>query len=341
MRKRLETITIIILIVAALAATHLYITFYTPASKTGELKLVNVQKGTSFRVVAANLEKAGVIRDSDSFIFAANILGAYKKIKAGEYEFNTSMTPMEVLEFLVKGRIKRHLVTIPEGFNIKDIAAELKAEGILEPEAFLKKAADKKFISSLGIEGKSLEGYLFPDTYIFTRGMTPEEVITKMVNNFKAVYNSEFEKVAKQRGMSQTKVLTLASIIEKETGAPGERPLISAVFHNRLKKGIKLQSDPTVIYGAKDFNGNITKKHLLTKSPYNTYVIYGLPPGPIANPGKASISAALNPANEDYLYFVSRNDGTHLFTKNLKDHNKAVNQFQRNLKVNAQTAKKG
>ncbi|MBI4949766.1 MAG: endolytic transglycosylase MltG [Deltaproteobacteria bacterium] len=332
MRKRLETIVLLLVMAASLLAVHVYITFYTPASRDSSVKLVYVQKGASFRVVASNLEKAGVVKDSDSLVWAASLLGAYKKIKAGEYEFMATMTPMEVLEILIKGKVKRHLVTIPEGYNIREVALVLSEAGLVDPDDFVKHATDGKLVASLGLEGDTLEGYLFPDTYEFTRGMGADDLIRKMSEKFKAVYFPEFSEQAKRNGLSMRKVITLASIIEKETGAPEERTLISAVFRNRLKKGIKLQSDPTVIYGIKGFDGNLTRAHLVTKTPYNTYAIYGLPPGPIANPGKESISAALNPASEDYLYFVSRNDGTHFFSKNLKEHNKAVNRFQRSAK---------
>ncbi|MBI5642318.1 MAG: endolytic transglycosylase MltG [Deltaproteobacteria bacterium] len=336
MRKWFETILLFLLMAGSLLAIHFYITFYTPASREGGIRVIYIQKGMSFRVVAANLEKAGVVRDSDSLILAANLLGAYKKIKAGEYEFNRAMTPMEVLEILIKGRVKRHLITIPEGYNIKDVAAVLKEAGLATERDFIEKATDKRFVASLGMEGATLEGYLFPDTYEFTRGMGTDEIITRMVEKFKSIYFPEFNDLARKKGLTMKKVLTIASIIEKETGSADERELISAVFHNRLKKGIKLQSDPTVIYDIQGFDGNLTKKHLLTRTPYNTYVVYGLPPGPIANPGKASIRAALYPADEEYLYFVSRNDGTHFFSRNLKDHNKAVIQYQKSITVKNQ-----
>ena len=327
---------------SSLLFTHLYIAFYSPVSRNAyNMVTFNVQKGAGFRVVASNLEDAGVIRDSESFIFAASLLGAYKKIKAGEYELNGSMTPMEVLDALVKGRVKRHLVTIPEGYNMREIASALEREGLADEKEFLSKYDDNAFVRSLGVEGPALEGYLFPDTYAFTKGMTVDEIITKMVDRFKSVYSSEFEAEAREKGMGMRKLVTVASIIEKETSDPAERGLVSAVFHNRLKKGIKLQSDPTVIYGVKDFDGDIRKKHLMAKSPYNTYVIYGLPPGPIASPGRASLKAALNPDKSDALYFVSRNDGTHYFSNKLSAHNRAVDRYQRHIKTSNQAINKG
>jgi UPF0755 protein len=289
---------------------------------------VVVERGASFRVVATTLHEAGLVRDVDNFMFAARLMRADRRTKAGEYEFSPSMAPIDILRMLVKGEIKSHPVTIPEGHSIKEIAGVLKEAGLIQDSAaFIERA--NTFTAVLGFEAASLEGYLFPDTYAFTKAMGVDEIISMMTARFKAVYFKEFDGAAREKGMTLNEVVTLASIIEKETGAGDERPLISAVFHNRLKSRIRLQSDPTVIYGIKDFDGNLTKKHLRTRTPYNTYRFHGLPPGPIANPGAAAIEAAINPALEDYLYFVSRGDGTHYFSKNLREHNNAVNRYQR------------
>lgn len=340
MRKRLIKIGIVLAVIVLLAATHLYITFYTPPSSIPESRIISIERGLSFRMIAEKLESAGVVRDADSFSFAARLLGAYTKVKAGEYEFTTNMTPIEVLEYLVKGRIKRYVVTVPEGYSIREIALALDQAGLVQRDIFIARALDPALAKSLGMAGPTLEGYLFPDTYVFNKGMSADEMIARMAERFRQVF-AEFESEAESKGLSTRKVITLASIIEKETGAPSERDLISAVFHNRLKKGIRLQSDPTVIYGIPAFDGNIKKRHLIMKSPYNTYVNFGLPPGPIANPGKESISAALRPAKADYLYFVSKNDGTHQFSKSLQEHNKAVNQFQRDMKLLKKAEVKG
>lgn len=331
MKKNLKILVILAAVTASLFLVYLYVIFYLPASADTTLHLISVPKGTSFRVVAADLKKAGVIRDMDRFLLAARLKHAYTKTKAGEYEFSASMTPAEILGILIKGDVKTYPVTIPEGYNIKEIAVVLKRAGVAESVEFISKARDSELAGELGFPGESLEGYLFPDTYIFTRGMTVEEIITIMTDRFRSVYEREFASIAKKKGMSLKNVVTLASIIEKETASGDERSLISAVFHNRLDKRIRLQSDPTVIYGIDDFDGNLTKKHLKTRTPYNTYTNYGLPPGPIANPGRAAIDASLNPADEGYLYFVSRNDGTHYFSKSLKEHNRAVNIFQRRM----------
>ena len=328
-KRRLETAVVAAVALLGLMFTHLYVIFYTPASRDATPVLVNVTRGASFRVVASSLHDSGLIRDTDEFLFAARLMGAYKKTKAGEYEFKPSMSPVEIIGMLVEGKVKDYQVTIPEGYGIKEIASALEARNLSEREEFISLATDPGFASELGFEGASLEGYLFPDTYFFAKGTTVRDIIRRMTDRFRSVYDREFSRLAKRRGFTMKEVVTFASIIEKEAAAPEERPLISAVFHNRLRKGIKLQSDPTVIYTIGDFDGKITKEHLRTRNPYNTYLNYGLPPGPIANPGKDSIRAALEPADEDYLFFVSRNDGTHYFSKSLKEHTNAVNRFQR------------
>lgn len=337
-RKRFEKIALFLVIGAFLAATHFYVTFLTPPSTEKAARTVYIERGMSFRLVAETLEREGVVRDADTLGFAARIFGAYTKVKAGEYEFTTDMTPFEVLDALVKGRIKKYSVTLPEGYNVKEMATALDAAGLVRAEVFMARAMDPELAASLGVEGPTLEGYLFPDTYEFTKDLSADEMISKMVSNFRKVY-SEFEDEARKARMSMRKVVTLASIIEKETGAPSERELIAGVFHNRLRQGIKLQSDPTVIYSIPGFDGRIRKSHLSRKSPYNTYVNYGLPPGPIASPGRDSIAAALRPAKTDYLYFVSKNDGTHQFSRTLVEHNRAVDEFQRRVRVSKAGAK--
>lgn len=340
MKNRFEKPIFFLCIALAFLATHGYTVFYTPASRVPSKKTIHVQKGASFRLVAEGLEKAGVIRDAASITRLARILGAYKKIQAGEYELDAAMRPAEILDMLVSGKVKTYGLTIPEGYNINEIASELERNGLADPAEFRKRALDKTLTAELGFEGASLEGYLFPDTYSFAKGVSIDDIILRMTGRFKAVYK-EFGPLAHEKAVSMKTLVTMASIIEKETGSPEERGLISAVFHNRLKKGVPLQSDPTVIYAVRDFDGNLTKKHLLTKTRYNTYTNQGLPPGPIANPGRESIRAALNPANADYLYFVSKNDGTHHFSKTLKEHNNAVNMYQKQRRVLAEGGKAG
>jgi UPF0755 protein len=226
--------------------------------------------------------------------------------------------------------VVRYQIIIPEGYTVRQIALRLAEKGIVEQqEEFLSLAFSVNFAGSLGIEGAGVEGYLFPDTYLFPKGVASAEVIRTMVGKFRRVYVPAFSQRAAELGMTDKQIVTLASIIEKETGVPEERPLVSAVFHNRLKRGMPLCSDPTVIYGIKAFDGNLRKLDLMRMTPYNTYLSRGLPPGPIANPGASAIQAALYPAPTNYLYFVSRNDGTHHFSATLREHNEAVWKYQK------------
>jgi UPF0755 protein len=223
-------------------------------------------------------------------------------------------------------------VTIREGENMYEIAADVESKGLAPKARLLALCRDARFIASLGLKppyGPSLEGFLFPDTYFLNRTMAPEDILRQMVHRFQQAWTPQDEERATQLGFNQLQAITLASIIEKETGSPKERPLISSVFNNRLRKKMKLQSDPTTIYGMWErFDGNIHKADLLTPSSYNTYTLPGLPVGPISNPGRDSIEAALNPPPTNYLYFVSHNDGTSEFTATLEEHNRAVRRFQ-------------
>jgi UPF0755 protein len=239
------------------------------------------------------------------------------------------MTPLQVLDALTKGRVKHYKVSIPEGYTVRQIAQFLEAEGLTEGEAFLEKCFSPQYASSLGVEAKSLEGYLFPDSYLLPKGLPPEDVTEMMVRQFRQVYTSQYSERSKELGFSDYQILILASIIEKEAAIPEERFLVSSVYHNRLKRNMRLYSCPTVIYGMEDFAGNLTKEDLERYTPYNTYIIRGLPPGPICNPGTEAIRAALYPAETNYLYFVSKNDGSHHFSATLKEHNIAVWKYQK------------
>jgi UPF0755 protein len=238
------------------------------------------------------------------------------------------MSPFALLRVLTSGKSVLHAVHIPEGFDIDQIADELASKNLVAREDFIKLARDPHMAKLLGVDENSLEGYLYPETYSFTHFTGDRVILKTMVDKFREVYNREIKFAANKTGVSMHQVVTLASMIEKETGAPEERPLISSVFHNRLQFGMKLQSDPTVIYGKKGDKKNITHKDLVTPTPYNTYTIKGLPIGPICNPGKDALIAAIEPASTKYLYFVSRNDGTHVFTTSYDQHRAAVVKFQ-------------
>lgn len=290
--------------------------------------LIEFEQGAGFRQIANSLNEKGLIKDKTAFLLLARLRGSTKSAQAGKYEFSASMSPATILQKLERGLVMRHPVTIPEGYNIRDIADLLEKRGLCNKERFLAKASDKTFLATLGIDAPTAEGFLFPDTYNIYKGEPEGAMIVNMVSRFREVFTDDLKKRAVAVGLSINDLLTLASVVEKETGQASERPRIARVFLNRLKKGIRLQSDPTVIYGIKDFNGNLTKKELLTETPYNTYRRRGLPAGPIANPGLDSIKAVLYPEDGPYLYFVSMNGGTHYFSKTLSEHNRAVYQYQ-------------
>jgi UPF0755 protein len=320
----------------------IYWLLFVPPSKTASTKVIFIKKGTHLKKVSEVLKQDGIIKNRHFFVLLTTILGKKTKVKAGEYEFHTQMLPLEVLDALVKGQVKPHLVTIPEGYTLSQIAQLLEDLNLVEKKGFLQKASSPAFINTLGLSqlaGPTLEGYLFPDTYHLFREMDPEEVIQMMVHQFKKVFGPDLANRASELGISEREVVILASIIEKETPLPEEKPLISAVFQNRLKKKIPLQSDPTVIYGIKNFNGNLTKEHLLRRTPYNTYLMVGLPPTPICNPGKESLLAAVHPAPVPYLYFVSKNDGSHYFSSDIEEHNRAVWKYQKYPRKNNLTRK--
>ena len=264
-----------------------------------------------------------------AFVLFGKFQSADRKVHAGEYELNPAMTPVEILSKLISGQVLLHSLTIPEGLTITQIAEVASQQGLTDPGEFLRLAKNREFIASLGIKAETLEGYLYPNTYKFPRPIKAREVLVAMVEQLQQELGPDLLARMQELKMTMHEVLTLASVIEKETGSGGERPEISAVFHNRLKKHIPLQSDPTVIYGLPAFDGNLHKKDLSSPSPYNTYRVQGLPPGPIANPGIQAIRATLYPSDSRSLYFVSRNDGTHQFSATLIEHNKAVEKYQK------------
>jgi len=289
---------------------------------------VEIPRGSTFSSTVDMLEGAGLIRHKREFYLLALLMDAPKHIKPGEYDLSSSMTPVAVLDKLMMGKVKGYSVFIPEGFTLRRIASRLENEGLADREKFIGLTSNSSLLSALDIKGKSAEGYLFPDTYRFDKSMGEEGIIKFMVKRFRKGITPDMLEKAEKIHLTLDEVVTLASIIEKEGGPKEERQLISAVFHNRLKRGMRLQSDPTVIYGIKDFDGNLRRSDLVKKTPYNTYTMKGLPPGPICNPGMEAIKAALYPASVDFLYFVSKNNGSHQFSSNLKDHNAAVLTYQ-------------
>lgn len=297
---------------------------------------IEIKKGETLAAVSYDLAEKGLIHHPRLFRLYARLKGKSHGLKMGEYEIPKTSSPSEILQILTSGKSKLYSVTFPEGSNIFEMAEIMDKTQQYSGLEFLRLARDPRLVQELvGLKHPSFEGYLFPETYHYTKYTPLKGLIQAMVQRFKLVY----EEVSKGYSgpMKQHEVVTLASVIEKETGAPQERFLISSVFHNRLKKRMRLQSDPTIIYGYWVESGeplkNIRKSDILKATPYNTYTVRSLPVGPIANPGREALRATLFPENSDYLYFVSRNDGTHIFTSNYKDHQKAVRAFQLNRKA--------
>lgn len=300
---------------------------------------VRVEPGDSLTSVTRKLQEQKVITNGWFFSLWARVRGAEKRIHQGLYRFDSGVAPREVLERLITGKGVFYSVTVPEGLTVKEIAVLLDKLQIADKEKFLMEATNPSLLANFGLQDKGLEGYLFPSTYHFTPGTDEKDIIITMVEQFRKVSQPVLAQRPSSIRLTSHEILTLASIIEKETGIHEERALVSAVFHNRLKQQMPLQSDPTVIYGIKDFNGNLTRKDLQDANPYNTYRIAALPPGPICNPSVASIKAALQPASVGYLYFVSKNDGTHLFSETIEAHNRAVKTYQP-VRTNPQTPRK-
>ncbi len=302
-----------------------------PASSRHEKIVFEVPYNTSLHEVATLLAAQGLISSSREFVWYVKLTGSAARIKMGEYALYKDMTPSEILKILTTGESIRYSLVVPEGSNIFDIRDSLNRMWPHRGDEFFKYVTSPGKIRALTGHGMpSLEGYLFPDTYLITKFTPIGALVRMMYRKFQnAIVQADKEPTVK---MSLHDQVVLASIIEKETGAPFERPLISSVFHNRLEKGMRLQSDPTIIYGMWLNTGvrpvNIRKSDIRRPTPYNTYVIHALPPGPIANPGVAALWAAVHPAATHYLYFVSRNDGTHVFSKNFKEHLRAVRKYQ-------------
>lgn len=296
-----------------------------------------LQEGITFSNLAYDLEKLHVIRFPKLFVDYARVMHITGNLKVGTYRFQKDTTPEEVMHKLIKGDILTIKVTIPEGLNIYQFAEKMNQDfPKTSVQKWLELTKAKELIQFLNLEVNitNLEGFLFPETYVFDPNLPAKLVVKAILSEFKKNVSQDMFNKAKQLGFSPLEYITLASIVEKETAVSSERERVAGVYFNRLKIKMKLQADPTVIYGMwSRYKGNITKKDLLTPTPYNTYTNYGLPPGPIASPGIASFKATLNPVSND-LYFVAKGDGTHIFSKNLSDHNKAVRNYVIFLKEN-------
>jgi UPF0755 protein len=290
---------------------------------------VGIPKGATFREAVEIFSKEKLIRNKTLFLIIGRITGIDRKIRAGYYSIYRSMSLLDLLKALRKGQIIEYEIRVLEGDSLREIADKLSEKGIIQKEDFFNLSSNKVFLSSFDIDAPTFEGYLYPDTYKIPKGMDTEEAIGIMINRMRDKFSVEMIEQTEELGLTEREVLTLASIIEKEAVTDEERPLISAVYHNRLKKKIRLQADPTAIYGVKSSKEKITSNDLKRKSPYNTYTIKGLPPGPIASPSIKSITAALNPAKVMYIYFVSNNDGTHQFSVTMDEHQAAVQEYRK------------
>jgi UPF0755 protein len=319
-------------VAGALALRALRLFQETPFGSLDE-KVIVIPSGAPARAVVRALAHGGALSDERTawwYVRTFRRDGAH--FRAGEYAFTGPLRPDEVLDRIVRGEVRLHRVTVPEGLRADEIAAIVGRSGLASEADFLAAARDPALARSLGLPYPALEGFLFPETYSFPLGVTARAIATAMVERFKEEYAKAEALRAPEISMGMGEAATFASIVEKETGQPEERPRISCVFQNRLRRGMRLQTDPTVMYASLLRTGrwskNITRADLLAPHPYNTYTTAGLPPGPIANPGAAALRATLAPASCKDLYFVSRNDGTHVFCPDLRCHNAAVQRWQ-------------
>lgn len=289
---------------------------------------LSVAPGMTITQTADLLEKNGIIASATNFRLLTRLKKGEGAIKIGVYDFSRAATPGEVLRRLLAGDIVLRRITIPEGFALKEIAARLENLGYGPKQEFLRLSRDRELLKSLDIAGPSLEGYLFPETYFAAIDAPPRQLLAMMVKEFRKRVPAELVTAAKSQGLTLPQLVTLASIVQKEARRIEEMPTIASVYHNRLRIRMPLQADPTVIYGIDNFNGNITKADLLRPTPYNTYKIATLPPGPIASPGADALHATAFPARTNYLYFVAKGDGSHAFSADLRSHNDAVRRYQ-------------
>lgn len=331
-RKKLKSILFFGFIVI-LALFLFFFKFYSkglePVSPTptNQFKIVEIKKGEGVWKIAKKLEDHGVIKSALVFTIEAVRTGTYNKLKPGEYGFYLHQPLHEILEMLIEGKVLAKKITIPEGYTLWQIAEILEKNEICSKQEFLTLAENPATAKKYGLPGPTLEGYLFPDTYYFYRNSHPGLVIKTMVENFWKHWK-KYEPIAKKQKKSMKEIIILASIVEKEAYDPKEKPIIAAVYLNRLKKKLPLQADPTINYALREFRRLTYKDYYTVKSPYNTYLNHGLPPTPIGNPGEESIKAVLFPAKVPYLYFVSAGNGSHIFSTTYKDHLKAISQIR-------------
>lgn len=335
MKKLLLSLLVVVVLVAGGAAASVFYMvnrIQQPYKGFPEPeRFVEIPPGTGAAEIRRRLVEAGVVSDELSFRAALMWTGQSRALKAGEYRFDRPMSVVDVVEKLARGDVYGHPITFPEGLTIREMADIVESRGFGKADEFIKAARDGSLVNDLDPAAKDLEGYLFPETYTLPRGTPVATLVSLMVARFRDTYTTLEAKRSGQADLSTRQIVTLASLVEKETGKAEERPLVAAVYRNRLDKNMAMQADPTVVYAlvqAGTYDGNIRKRDLSFDSPYNTYKYAGLPPGPIASPGRAALEAALAPADVDYLYFVSRNDGSHAFAETLAKHNANVQEYQ-------------
>ena len=330
MKKALAAILLLVLLVAAGVAGMAWTRLQTPyKGYAGIEQFVEIPAGAGAADIRQRLLDAGVVQDALTLRLALRWTGASRDLQAGEYRFDRPMTAVEVVDKIARGDVYGQRITFAEGLTIRDMAAHYESRGLGRSVDFIAASRNTALIKDLDPTATDLEGYLFPDTYTVGRTAVASKLVEQMVAGFRAAFPANQPQTGQP--LSTRELVTLASLIEKETGKPEERPIVSAVYRNRLRIGIGMQADPTVVYALQQrgkYDGNIRKEDLSIDSPYNTYRYRGLPPGPIASPGKASLEAAFTPADVDYLFFVSRNDGSHVFAKTLAEHNRNVQEFQ-------------
>jgi UPF0755 protein len=332
LKRLLFILTALVLLAVAAGVVLVAVHVYRPyKAYTAAEQFVEIPQGSSVPAIARRLEQAGVVRNALAFRYAAWVTQGTRAMKAGEYRFDRPMSAIEVAEKIARGDVYVRPLTFREGLTMWEMAEVFEREGYGTRQAFLDAASRSDLIRSLDPEAADLEGYLFPDTYSVPRGITADRLVAMMVGHFKNQFEATLPARAAASGRTVREIVTLASLVEEETGRAEERPIVAGVYANRLKIGMGLQCDPTVLYALRRAGrdvANITRADLQFDSPYNTYRYAGLPPGPIASPGKASVDAALDPADVPYLYFVSRNDGSHVFATTLAEHNRNVYQWQ-------------
>ena len=330
--RKLAILVVIVVVAAGAAAAIVYERIQQPFQGfAGTEQFVDIPPGSSTKTIGDRLVAAGVVRDPLTYRLSMLISGRARTLKAGEYRFDRPMTPLDVIAKIARGDVYVIAITFPEGLTMAEMASIADMHGIGPASAFVEAAKDAAPIRSVDPIARDLEGYLFPETYRVNRQTDAPKLVRLMVDRFDHVLTPELHRSAEARGLSIHQLVTLASIVEKETARPDERPIVAAVYLNRFRIGMPLQCDPTVIYAlqrAGTYHGNLRREDLAFDSPYNTYRYPGLPPGPIASPGKASLEATAHPADVDYLYFVSRNDGSHEFAATLAEHNRNVQKYQ-------------